>query len=175
MKTPPMWHAALTALRAGECTNPKCKARIHSTHTTENCSWPGGGKEGQFPPNFGQRSKANSATLSSRETTQHFALSTWIFKQCRTGDTLSEILIEDLDERSHGTSPTMGDNTPLFDTLDNIHTFDNTSNAAAPNTRDPPTPDFTPTSVKTYTRTSMNLTDDGRNVLVEGEGVNRNR
>jgi hypothetical protein len=168
-------NVALTALRVGECTNPNCKARIRSTHRTENCYWPGGGKEGQFPPNFGQRSKANSATLSSRETTQHFALSAWISKQRRTGDTVSEILIEDLDERSHDMSPTMGDNTPLFDTLDNIHTFDNTSNAAAPNTRDPPTPDFTPTSVKTYTRKSMNLTDDRRNVPVEGEEVNLNR
>jgi hypothetical protein len=37
------------------CTNPNCKARKRSTHTTANCYWPGGGKEGQFPPNFGQK------------------------------------------------------------------------------------------------------------------------
>ena len=86
-----------------------------STHTTENCYWPGGGKEGQFPPNFGQRSKANSAILSSRETTQHFALSTWIFKQHRTSNTVSEILIDNSDERSHHTSTNVGDNIPLFD------------------------------------------------------------
>ena len=60
------------------CTNPNCKAKMCSTHTTANCYWPGRGKEGQFPPNFGQRPKVNSATLSSHETTQHFALSAWI-------------------------------------------------------------------------------------------------
>ena len=36
------------------CTNPNCKAKKRSTHTTNNCYWPGGGKEGQFPPKFGQ-------------------------------------------------------------------------------------------------------------------------
>ena len=44
------------------CTNPNCKAKKRSTHTTANCYWPGGGKEGQFPPNFGQRNRANSVT-----------------------------------------------------------------------------------------------------------------
>jgi hypothetical protein len=44
------------------CTNPNCKAKKCSTHTTSNCYWPGGGKEGQFPPNFGQRAKANTVT-----------------------------------------------------------------------------------------------------------------
>jgi hypothetical protein len=34
------------------CTNPNCK-RIG--HTIEDCYWPGGGKQGQFPPNFGKR------------------------------------------------------------------------------------------------------------------------
>ena len=37
------------------CTNPNCKAKKCSTHTTANYYWPGGGKEGQFPPNFGQK------------------------------------------------------------------------------------------------------------------------
>ena len=65
------------------CMNPNCKARKRSTHTLSNCYWPGGGKEGQFPPNFGQRSKANIATAtpgqqSSSMTpgqTDHFVLS----------------------------------------------------------------------------------------------------
>ena len=47
------------------CKNPKCKARKRTTHRTEDCYWPGGGKEGQFPPNFGQRSKANAATSNT--------------------------------------------------------------------------------------------------------------
>ncbi len=38
------------------CRNPDCKARDKTRHTTENCYWPGGGKEGQFPPNFGRPS-----------------------------------------------------------------------------------------------------------------------
>ena len=65
------------------CTNPNCKAHKHSTHTLSNCYWPGGGKEGQFPPNFGQRSKANIATATSGQQsssttpgqTDHFVLS----------------------------------------------------------------------------------------------------
>lgn len=44
------------------CTNPNCKAKKRSTYTTNNCYWPGGGKEGQFPPNFGQRTRANITT-----------------------------------------------------------------------------------------------------------------
>jgi hypothetical protein len=56
------------------CTNPDCKAKIRSTHTTANCYWPGGGKEGQFPPDFGTRSRASVAT-SNPEQTRHFALS----------------------------------------------------------------------------------------------------
>ncbi len=73
-------NTALTAQEDDGCTNPNCKAKIRSTHTTANCYWPGGEKEGQFPPNFGQRSQANSATLSPLETTHYFALSTWISK-----------------------------------------------------------------------------------------------
>ena len=50
------------------CTNPQCKAKNKKTHTTPNCYWPGGGKEGRFPPNFGQRSKANAATSTTTPT-----------------------------------------------------------------------------------------------------------
>ena len=73
-----------TALAAksdeGPCTNPGCKAKKRSTHPTKDCYWPGGGKEGQFPPNFGQRSKANVATPNTTSTaataqTGHFVLS----------------------------------------------------------------------------------------------------
>ena len=79
------------------CKNPNCKAKKKSSHTTENCYWPGGGKEGQFPPGFGQRSKANAANTtnsapnapnttisanstdhSANSTTEHYALSVFI-------------------------------------------------------------------------------------------------
>ena len=67
------------AARATEgCANPNCKAKKRSTHTTANCYWPGGGKEGQFPPNFGQRNRANVATSSPTTTPsqpEHFVLS----------------------------------------------------------------------------------------------------
>ena len=74
---------ALAARTSEGCTNPNCKAKKRSTHTTSNCYWPGGGKEGQFPPNFGQRSKANAttSTMTSNTTTpipgrnEHFVLS----------------------------------------------------------------------------------------------------
>ena len=58
-------NTALAARTTDSCTNPNCKAKKRSTHTTQNCYWPGGGKEGQFPPNFGQRSKANATTTSN--------------------------------------------------------------------------------------------------------------
>lgn len=47
------------------------------THTTANCYWPGGGKEGQFPPNFGQQNRANAAASNVPTTNQpeHFILS----------------------------------------------------------------------------------------------------
>jgi hypothetical protein len=144
--------------------------------------WSGGGKEGQFPPNFGQRSKANSATFSSRETTQYFALSAWIPKQRGTSNTASAILIDDPDEKSHHTLPNAGDNIPLFDTLfdtlDNIHTMDDSSDTAVLDIRDPSTPDFTPTPVKTRTETSTNIFDmslaaeSSLNVPVERERQN---
>ena len=57
------------------CTNPNCKAKKHSTHTTVNCYWPGGRKEGQFPPNFGQKSQANVATNTpTPNQPEHFML-----------------------------------------------------------------------------------------------------
>ena len=62
-------NTALAARTNDSCTNPNCKAKKCSTHTMLNCYWPGGGKEGQFPPNFGQRSKANTATTNSTTTT----------------------------------------------------------------------------------------------------------
>jgi len=48
---------ALAATTSVACTNLNCKAKKQSTHTTANCYWPGGGKEGQFPPNFGQKTR----------------------------------------------------------------------------------------------------------------------
>ena len=47
------------------CTNPNCKAKKCSTHSMANCYWPGGGKEGQFPANFGQKNQANAVTSGS--------------------------------------------------------------------------------------------------------------
>jgi len=34
------------------CTNPNYNC---CRHTIDVCYWPGGGKEGQFPPDFGKR------------------------------------------------------------------------------------------------------------------------
>ena len=69
-------------------SNP-CQS-LRSTHTINNCYWPGGGKEGQFPPNFGQRARANIAS-SSQNTVEHFVLS------ARVPDTLgiSGVVIDD--------------------------------------------------------------------------------
>ena len=90
------------------CKNPNCKAKKKSSHTTENCYWPGGGKEGQFPPGFGQRSKANAvnttttttstdntpADKSVNSTTEHYALSAFIIDS--PGQ--SGVLIDDDDD-----------------------------------------------------------------------------
>ena len=82
------------AVRTGEaCTNPNCKAKKRSTHSTANCYWPGGGKEGQFPPNFGQKTRANVAS-SNCDTADHFVLS------ARVPETLgnSGVIIDDEDD-----------------------------------------------------------------------------
>ena len=104
-------NTALAARTNDGCTNPNCKAKKRSTHTTANCYWPGGGKEGQFPPNFGQRNKANAVTSTSTPTTSestptapvagptnHFVLSV------RVPNTpgLSGVVIEDLIVRPKG-------------------------------------------------------------------------
>src|ERR1700678_696284 len=58
------------------CTNPNCRAKKCSTHTTANFYWPGGGKEGQFPANCGQRNRANAVTIGSTDSQpEHFVLS----------------------------------------------------------------------------------------------------
>lgn len=67
-------NTALAARLGAECTNPNCKAKKRSTHTTANCYWPGGGKEGQFSLNFDQRTKVNAAS-ATRPKDSHFVLS----------------------------------------------------------------------------------------------------
>ena len=62
-------NTVLAARSTKGCKNPQCKAKKRMTHTTDDCYWPGGGKEGQFPPNFGQRAKANVTTSTSASTT----------------------------------------------------------------------------------------------------------
>ena len=73
----PMSGASNTVLAAkvvvNPCANPNCKAKKWSTHTTPNCYWPSGGKEGQFPPNFGQRARANVASSKPNDV-EHFVL-----------------------------------------------------------------------------------------------------
>ena len=46
----------LAAQTTEGCTNLNFEAKKCSTHMAANCYWLGGGKEGQFPPKFGQRS-----------------------------------------------------------------------------------------------------------------------
>jgi hypothetical protein len=68
-------NTALAAKANDSCTNLNCKAKKRCTHTISKCYWPGGGKEGQFPLNFGQRNRANTATSgSSTSQPDHFVL-----------------------------------------------------------------------------------------------------
>ena len=81
----------LVAKTNDACTNPNCKAKKRSTHITNNCYWPGGGKEGQFPANFGQRNRANVA--NTLPTTDHFVLSAHILDTPGQSGVLIDILI----------------------------------------------------------------------------------
>ncbi|KAJ7623973.1 hypothetical protein DFH06DRAFT_1340299 [Mycena polygramma] len=64
-----------TSTQKRQCTNPSCKAKNRSSHTFENCYWPGGGKEGQFPANFGRnRPQANQATVREETPVVHRVL-----------------------------------------------------------------------------------------------------
>jgi len=67
-------NTVLVARTVKMCGNPNCKAKKRSTHSTDDCYWPGEGKEGQFPPNFGQRARANFVS-SAPDTVEHFILS----------------------------------------------------------------------------------------------------
>ena len=101
----------LAARTTDGCTNPNCKAKKWSTHTTDNCYWPGGGKEGQFPPNFGQRAKVNvtisntmntsttpaTMTTNSSDQNNHFVLSV----QTLSNPGQSSILINDPIKYTH--------------------------------------------------------------------------
>ncbi len=87
-------NTALVVRGADSCTNPNCKAKKCLTHMTANCYWPGGGKEGQFPPNFGQWTKANVVNIPHCETTEHFVLSAQSFAHNQTSGE-SGILISD--------------------------------------------------------------------------------
>jgi hypothetical protein len=105
-------NTALAARTNEGCTNPNCKAKKRSTHTFPDCYWPGSGKEGQFPPNFGQRSNANiampnttaatsntttvtpSTTTGQTQQCQHFVLSARIPKTPgQTGILINDIPI----------------------------------------------------------------------------------
>jgi hypothetical protein len=90
-------NTVLAARTTEGCTNPNCKAKKRSTHTTANCYWPGGGKEGQFPANFGQRNRANAVTSGSTTSQpEHFVLSAIIPNTAGQ----SGILIDDLPDLS---------------------------------------------------------------------------
>ena len=88
-------NTALVAKITDACTNPNCKAKKRSTHSTANCYWPGGGKEGQFPPNFSQRSKANLARTTYADPPEHFVLSCVVH---RDENPISGVIIGDEEE-----------------------------------------------------------------------------
>lgn len=47
------------------CVNPNCR---RNGHTIDNCYWRGGGKEGQFPPNFRNKNKMSRTPSSETQT-----------------------------------------------------------------------------------------------------------
>ncbi|KAK0211836.1 hypothetical protein IW262DRAFT_1467225 [Armillaria fumosa] len=67
--------AAATPMAACGCHNPDCKACDKTHHAIENCYWPSGGKEGQFPSNFSHPHYANQANSNNMaDITRHFVL-----------------------------------------------------------------------------------------------------
>jgi len=48
-----------------QCTNPNCNRR---GHTIKNCYWPGRGKAGQFPPEFGKRKLKGTVNANNTNT-----------------------------------------------------------------------------------------------------------
>lgn len=46
------------------CETPSCKAIGRTGHLTENCFWPGGGKEGQWPDWWFRRGESSSSTVT---------------------------------------------------------------------------------------------------------------
>ncbi len=92
-------NTALAARTRDACTNPNCKAKKRTTHSTDDCYWPGGGKEGQFPPNFRQRTRANVVS-TTQDKVKTFVLSARI----QNGLGNSGIYIKDDDDE---VDPTM--------------------------------------------------------------------
>ena len=139
------------------CTNPTCKAKIHSTHTTANCYWPGGGKEGQFPLDFGRKSRASIAT-SNPEQTRHFALSARVWHT--PGH--SGVLLDAPIQTHHLTSASVGEQIVVYDTPlannqqgPNSTTIEHANDIAniAPNDGTPP-----PTTLSTTTSNRLEIT-----------------
>ena len=65
------------------CVNPICKAANRVGHTVDNCFWPGGGKEGQWPewwfksrgiPDSSTSTTPSTATATLVSTGSHFVL-----------------------------------------------------------------------------------------------------
>ena len=94
-------NTALAAMVTKPCGNPNCKAKKRSTHTTADCYWPGGGKEGQFPPNFGQRAKANAVRRTPNADGDHYVLSARVFRD-DSCTVVPGILVEDVEHSVHG-------------------------------------------------------------------------
>src|SRR6266545_7042362 len=100
---------ALIVKTVNACTNPNCKAKKQTTHSTPDCYWPGGGKEGQFPPNFGQRTRAN-AVSSNQNNIEHFVLSAVV------PDTLgnSGVIVDNDDVNAEATKACVSKNFQTF-------------------------------------------------------------
>jgi hypothetical protein len=88
-------NTVLVARTNEACTNPNCKAKKRSTHTLANCYWPGGGKEGQFPPGFGQRARANATTSTSTTTTSNTPTTAAISTTTQTNNFVLSVLVPD--------------------------------------------------------------------------------
>ncbi len=74
----------MTALATNSTVNRSqiiCRNCKHRGHMERDCYWPGGGKEGQLPPNFGKRGgnslNNSNSNVSSTNAAKVFALTTY--------------------------------------------------------------------------------------------------
>jgi hypothetical protein len=81
-----------------QCTNRNCGRR---GHTIANCYWRGGGKEGQFPPGFGQRGGGNGSMTQSATSTTNTSSVTAALTDTSPTSEITLALVSDMGDHNY--------------------------------------------------------------------------